>query len=105
MDTSTLIMLICLGLGCALALTSLVFALTHGLKVIRKTRAFRAALQPQAAAIIRQAQLVCRRLEEVQASQAAAAERLQALSAAAAQLTLLKDELDRSSGWLWRAKP
>ncbi|MCX8032728.1 MAG: hypothetical protein N3B14_04990 [Thermoleophilia bacterium] len=105
MSMSTLIMLICLGVGCILVLAGSIYAVVQGLGALKRARVLGVSARAQAAAIVRQAQTVSLRLEEAAESQAAAAERLQALSAAAAQLNLLKTEFDRSLGWLLRVKP
>jgi len=104
MTLATTIMIVLICVGCALGLAGLAVAGYHGYRAYKAVRAVGITSRADLEEIALRVRGIDRQMRELQNKQEAVAERLRSLSATADELRYLKDEIDRSTGYLSKLK-
>ncbi|MCE5254998.1 MAG: hypothetical protein LLG45_12480 [Actinomycetia bacterium] len=104
MTVATIIMIVLICLGCALAIAGLAVAGHYGYRTYKAGRALRIASRNARDEITSLMRGVEDQMRELETKQEIVAERLQSLSATIDKLRYLRDEIDRSTGYLSKLK-
>jgi hypothetical protein len=99
-----LVMIIMICVGCALIVAGLVVLGYRAARLARTARDAGLSSMDQVQAVMRRGQDLVPRLQELEIGQRVVAERLRSLSATTAELSYLKDEIDRATGHLSKLK-
>jgi len=100
----TLVMIIMICVGCALVLAGLAALGYRAIKLARAARDVGLSSMEQVHAVMRRSQDLVPRAQELATKQKVVAERLQSLSATVNELSYLRDQLDRATGYLSKLK-
>jgi len=104
MTVATIIMIVLICLGCALAIAGLAVAGHYGYRTYKAASALSTASRNARDAITVLMRGVEDQMRELETKQEIVAERLQSLSATIDKLRYLRDEIDRSTGYLSKLK-
>ncbi len=97
-------MIIMICVGCAMGLTGLVYLAIRALVLARAAKKAGSATTAQVQGLVRGGRLLVPRLQELQRKQKVMADQLQRLSATTEDLRLLRDELNRATGFVTHIK-
>lgn len=104
MTLATIIMIVLICVGCALGLAGLAVAGYHGYRAYKAAKKVGITSRKDLDEIALHMREIDRRTRELQKKQEVVAERLRSLSATTNELRYLKDEIDRSTGYLSKLK-
>lgn len=104
MTLATIIMIVLICVGCALLLAALAVAGISAWRMVKAARKAGINSKSDLEEVTRRIKDLGPRLQEMQERQEAVAERLQSLSATVNNLKYLRDEIDRSTGYLFKLK-
>lgn len=104
MTLATLIMVVLICLGCALAIAGLAVAGHYGYRLFKAARKAGLGSKGELQDVIRRVRALEPRVRELKEKQEVVAERLRSISATTNKLNYLKGEIDRSTGLLSKMK-
>ncbi len=104
MTLATIIMVVLICLGCVLGMAGVAVAGYQGYRTYKAARAVGITSRRDLDEISLRMREIDRQMRDLQKKQEVVAERLQSLSATTSELRYLKDEVDRSTGYLSKLK-
>ena len=102
LDTTIMVVLICVGV--ALALAGLIYVAITGLRLVKAAQKAGVASMDEIRIVMRKVEGLGPRMKEFNEKQKVMSERFQDLSASTSKLNYLKDELDRATGGITHLK-